>query len=49
MLFGDLAPFVRPMSRWLATAGWFCTLAGLAAGFVKTAAQISSGMAAAIR
>ena len=34
MLFGDLAPFVRPMSRWLATAGWFCTLAGLGAGLV---------------
>jgi hypothetical protein len=49
MLFGDLAPFVRPMSRWLATAGWFCTLAGLAAGLivaVGTGVSLSPAMQA---
>ncbi|SDX20771.1 hypothetical protein SAMN04487917_101422 [Arthrobacter sp. yr096] len=49
MLFGDLAPFVRPLSRWLATAGWFCTLVGLGAGLivaVGTGVSLSPSMQA---
>lgn len=34
MLFGDLAPLVRPLSRWLAAAGWWCTGLGLGAGLI---------------
>lgn len=34
MLFGDLAPLVRPLSRWLAAAGWCCTVVGLGTGLV---------------
>ncbi|MFC8040122.1 hypothetical protein ACFUOZ_12270 [Paenarthrobacter sp. NPDC057355] len=49
MLFGDLAPLVRPLSRWLATAGWFCTLVGLGAGLivaVGTGVSLSPSMQA---
>ncbi|MDI2034610.1 hypothetical protein [Paenarthrobacter nitroguajacolicus] len=49
MLFGDLAPFVRPLSRWLATAGWFCTLVGLGSGLivaVGTGVSLSPSMQA---
>ncbi|MEV7605421.1 hypothetical protein AB0N65_08265 [Paenarthrobacter sp. NPDC089322] len=34
MLFGDLAPLVRPLSRWLAAAGWWCTAVGLGSGLI---------------
>ncbi|MFJ5954671.1 hypothetical protein ACIQC5_01805 [Paenarthrobacter sp. NPDC092416] len=47
MLFGDLAPLMRPLSRWLATAGWCFTAAGLGAGLmvaVGTGVSLSPSM-----
>ncbi|MBO1267132.1 hypothetical protein [Arthrobacter cavernae] len=47
MLFGDLAPLLRPLSRRLATAGWCFTAAGLAAGLavaLGTGVSLPPGM-----
>lgn len=47
MLFGDLAPLLRPLSRRLATAGWCFTAAGLAAGLavaLGTGVNLPPGM-----
>ncbi|MFP3577979.1 hypothetical protein [Arthrobacter sp. fls2-241-R2A-200] len=49
MLFGDLAPQVRPLSRWLAAAGWLCTVVGLGMGLivaVGTGVSLSASMQA---
>lgn len=47
MLFGDLAPLVRPLSRRLAAAGWCCSAVGLVAGLivaVGTGVRLSPSM-----
>ncbi|UVJ38609.1 hypothetical protein [Arthrobacter sp. CJ23] len=47
MLFGDLSPLLRPLSRRLATAGWCFTAAGLAAGLavaLGTGVSLPPGM-----
>ncbi|MBT2514464.1 hypothetical protein [Arthrobacter sp. ISL-30] len=47
MLFGELGPRLRPLSRRLATAGWLCAAVGVGAGLavaVASGVRLSAGM-----